>query len=105
MEKQNFPNSGALFYRRNKKNANGPDIGGDIDLGADILQYVLQMHRAGNPVKLELAGWRKADRNGQNFYSLRVRKPYDAAEMTQRDPQTQSNGYAAAKAEKNPWEA
>lgn len=79
-----YVNSGALF-RREKRTPNTPDMGGDITIGGDVLQYVLDNARSG-AVKLEVSANSRMGRNGQSFTSLRVNIPYEVRNPRQFDP-------------------
>lgn len=70
-----YPNTGALFPRV-KRSENTPDMGGDFNIDGEVKAYVVQCIKAGQPVKLELTGYRKTDRNGKPFYSLKVKTPW-----------------------------
>jgi len=71
-----YPNTGALFPRP-KKSENSPEMGGDFSIDGEVKAYVIQCIKANQPIKLELSGWRKTDRNGKPFYSLKVRTPWE----------------------------
>lgn len=71
-----YPNSGALFQRP-KRTPKAPDFGGDITVDAEVLDFVLAQVKAGQPVKLEINGWKRQGKNDSNFISLTVAIPYD----------------------------
>jgi hypothetical protein len=73
----NSDNKGALFARQ-KTNERGPDIGGEIVLAGDVLNYVVANARSGK-VKLELSGWRRSGQKG-NFTSISIQIPYKERE-------------------------
>lgn len=71
-------NSGALFQREKSTNG-GPDFSGDIEIGMDVLQYLNNMAKAGQPAKMEAAIWRRASqKDGKPFLSVKVQVPYEA---------------------------
>jgi len=71
-----FINKGSLFLRQ-KRSPKSPDVGGDITIGGDVLTYILDLMNKGEQmVKLELGGWRRRSRNGDDFTSLAVSIPF-----------------------------
>lgn len=71
----NFGSGGAMFVRQ-KKSPKAADYSGDFTLEGDVLDYVLREAERGNPVKLEIAGWKRQGRNNSVFISLNVQTPY-----------------------------
>jgi uncharacterized protein (DUF736 family) len=69
-----YPNSGALFAQRVKRNPKAPDYTGDIDVDLSLLGLGDQQF------KLRLAGWKKTSAAGNTFLSLRVELPREDAE-------------------------
>ncbi|HYE38259.1 hypothetical protein [Methylocaldum sp.] len=57
----NKPGLGTIFPNRDKKGDNHPDIKGSITLNDGQV--------------VNFAGWRKADKNGGTYYSLKQDKP------------------------------
>jgi hypothetical protein len=75
-EKRFYANSGMLFPAKSAKNPKAPDVTGSLDLGVDIIGYIVTEYNAGREVSLDLSGWKKVSRNGSKFISLKVREPY-----------------------------
>lgn len=73
----NYDNSsgGAMFVRQ-KKHPKAADYGGDFTLTGDVLDYVLREAERGNPVKLEISGWKRQGRGNTTFISVNVQTPY-----------------------------
>jgi hypothetical protein len=81
MDRQ-FQNGGALFVRE-KRNPNAADYGGDFTIDADVLSYVENCIRRGDPVKLEISGWKRQGRNDTQFISLSINTPYEYRQNNQ----------------------
>lgn len=89
-------NRGGLFPRQKKTNKS-PDMGGDLIIGGDLLDYILKKAERGEEVKIELSAWRKPMKNGAAFLSLQAATPYaerqqgngafQRQEYNQREPQ------------------
>jgi hypothetical protein len=92
MENKSFGSGGALFVR-DKKTAKAPDYGGDFVLEGPELEYVLAKARAGEPVKLEMSGWKRMGRNNTTFISTQVQLPYAERGGQQRPQQGGRGGY------------
>lgn len=82
MMDRNYDNTGRLFARQ-KRTPNSPDVGGDIEFGQDLIEYLNDCLSKGKPAKLELSGWMKLDRKRQSFTSLKVSVPYQERENAQ----------------------
>jgi len=70
-----YPNSGTLFVR-DKRSPKAADYGGDFTLDGEVLDYVLRSAERGQPVKLEISGWKRQGRNNTTFISLKLDTPY-----------------------------
>lgn len=79
MPEYNNENRGALFSRP-KRGEKGPDVGGDIELSYELLAYLVEQHRTKQPLKLELAGWKRTSKAGSGYLSLLVQKPFKKGE-------------------------
>lgn len=63
-------NRGALFVRQKYKETS-PDVGGDIDLGGDVLEHIIsEVNRGATQVKIGLIGYKRNTRNGTPMTSL-----------------------------------
>lgn len=71
----NYPNSGTLFVRQ-KKGPKAPDYGGDFTLDGDVLDYIIRKAERGEPVKLDISGWKRMGRNNTTFVSINIQTPY-----------------------------
>lgn len=74
---------GALFAEDAKKktNPNQPDFKGNIVLDPAVMDELVAQWKAGQPIKLELAGWTKPKRDGGNFLSLKASLPFRKTEQ------------------------
>lgn len=75
MSENKYPNTGVMFVRQ-KRSERGPDMGGDITIEGDVLDYVLKCAERGDECRLELSGWKRRTRDGSTMLSLRVELPY-----------------------------
>lgn len=72
-----YPNSGALFTVKDKKSDKAPDLSGNLCLGTDTVDYIIEQYNAGNPeITLDLSSWKKVSQGGNKFLSISVRKPF-----------------------------
>ena len=75
MSDRGFSNGGAMFPRA-KKTDGAPDFGGDFTIDGELVQHIIGKIKAGEQIKIEISGWKRTDRNGKHFMSLKVRKPW-----------------------------
>jgi len=99
-------NRGALFVRQKYKETS-PDVGGDIDLGGDVLEHIIsEVNRGATQVKIGLIGYKRNTRNGTPMTSLTAvlhqekPSPYQGGRMKVEDiprqtqfPQQQRGGF------------
>lgn len=82
---------GALFAKDAKKktNPNQPDFDGYVVLDPAEMSAIMELWKRGEPVRLDLAGWRKrSDRTGTDFLSISAKLPRAKKEGGfQRQPQ------------------
>lgn len=76
MEKKNYPNSGALFNRK-KASERAADMGGDLTFEGEVLDYILRCVENREPVKIELAAWRRSSNSAGGWLSLKAEIPYE----------------------------
>ena len=57
-----YPNAGAMFLRQ-KRSEKSPDMGGDIILSGDLLDYIIRCAERGDECKVELSGWKRKTRD------------------------------------------
>ena len=75
---QKFPPSGRLFKNEYQNSPNAPQLKGDLEVDTAVLRHLNQMYKNGEPLKMEVAGWRKPLRDGGGFfYSLKAQVPYE----------------------------
>jgi uncharacterized protein (DUF736 family) len=67
--------SGALFQNKDKKQDNHPDYRGDFKLTQELLDEIAVAFGTGHD-KVQIAGWKKKDRNGNPYLSLTISPPY-----------------------------
>lgn len=82
-----YPNSGALFYARNRVHQNSPDMSGDISVDRSLLRQMLD-ETDEDFIKIRLSAWEKQGRNGA-FFSLKV-NTYKKPEEQGAPPQQQA---------------
>ena len=68
--------SGGALFSRQKRNDAAPDMGGDITIEGDELDFLIRCAEEGKPVKLEISAWKKRTRDGGSFLSLSAQIPY-----------------------------
>ena len=83
-----FPPSGRLFANNRKSSPNAPDVKGDLEIGREVLDHLIDCYENGQPIKMDIAGWKKAKQNGEPFLSLRVQIKRERQEL-QAAPQAQ----------------
>lgn len=84
-----YPNTGAIFTAKNRRNDKAPDMFGNIEIEKDLLMTMLKEAAGQTSVKIKLDGWRKKDKEGHPMVSLRVN--------TYKKPEAVQNG-------KDPWD-
>lgn len=65
-----YPNSGALFYAKNRVHPNSPDLTGDLSIDRSLLRKMLD-ETDEDDIKIRLSAWQKQGRNG-DFFSIKV---------------------------------
>jgi uncharacterized protein (DUF736 family) len=70
------PNTGSIFINRDKKAENHPDMRGLVHVDRNLLIDLLSKHKEGM-IKLQLAGWKRNTKNGEDYLSLGVSEPYE----------------------------
>ena len=65
-----YPNSGVLFYAKNRVHQNSPDLNGDISIERSLLRQMLE-ETDEDSIKIRLSGWEKQGNYGA-FLSLKV---------------------------------
>lgn len=83
----NYGSGGALFTNTNKKSPKASDYRGDVTLEGELLDYIMREAERGNPVKIELSGWKRQGRGGSTFISLSAQTPYSERGGQQQQPQ------------------
>jgi len=79
---------GTLRANKFKTAPNHPDIRGDMVIDRDMLQHLNKLALAGMPIRFDMAGWKKKDRDGKDFLSLTAQPDRrDEAELANRPAQ------------------
>lgn len=79
-----YPNSGALFYARNRVHPNSPDLTGDISIDRSLLRQMMD-ETDEDSIKIRLSVWEKRGTTGP-FFSMKVntyKKPEEQAQPQQ----------------------
>ena len=72
-------NIGALFKNKNQRSARSPHVTGTLELSRDLLAALVKKVSAGEPPRIQLAGWRNsAARTGETYITLKAQLPYQA---------------------------
>ena len=71
-----YPPGGALFLQTNKRSEKAPDYSGNLEISKELFKYLLDEAKAGRPIKMDLAGWKKQSKSGTMFLSIVANKPY-----------------------------
>ena len=71
-----YPPGGALFLQANKRSEKAPDYSGNLEISKELFKYLLDEAKAGRPIKMDLAGWKKQSKSGATFLSIVGNKPY-----------------------------
>ena len=97
-DKWNDEDRGVLFQREKKK-SNYPDMGGNIILSQDLLEHLNEQLSQGEPLKLDIAAWKKVPRSGGDpFLSISVSKPWVPDGDQPKKPAKKKDDFTA------PWE-
>ncbi len=87
MNKQ-YPPSGVLFERRNKKNERSPDMGGELEITADLLRNLVERANKGEKILMALTAYRNSHPQRGEYLKLRA----DRHEPFQKGGYQKSNG-------------
>lgn len=82
MVDRKFPNSGAMFARQ-KRSEKAPDFGGQFMLENEVLDYVIRCAERGDPVELEISGWKRRTTNDGVMLGLKIELPYSVRSSQQ----------------------
>jgi uncharacterized protein (DUF736 family) len=77
-----YPPGGALFTNQRKTSDKHPDYRGNLEIGADLLKIMVEQHRAGEKINMDISGWKKTSKSGTTFLSLKADKPYKKEEKS-----------------------
>jgi hypothetical protein len=80
-----YPNTGALFYARNKVNPKSPDLSGDMSFTREMLKKALN-ETDEDDIVIKLSGWTKQGTNG-DYFSMKVNDYKPAQQQAQQKPQ------------------
>jgi uncharacterized protein (DUF736 family) len=77
-----YPPGGALFTNQRKTTDKHPDYRGNLEISADLLKLMVEQHRGGDKINMDIAGWKKTSKSGTTFLSLKADKPYKKEESS-----------------------
>jgi uncharacterized protein (DUF736 family) len=77
-----YPPGGALFTNQRKTNDKQPDYRGNLEISVDLLKLMVEQHRCGEKINMDIAGWKKTSKSGTTFLSLKADKPYKKEESS-----------------------
>lgn len=72
-----YPPSGALFTNTRKTSDKHPDYTGSLEISMDVLKVLVEQAKSGQPIKMDIAGWKKTSKAGKSFLSILANKPYE----------------------------
>jgi len=75
-----YPPGGALFTNQRKTNDKQPDYRGNLEISVDLLKLMVEQHKGGEKINMDIAGWKKTSKSGTTFLSLKADKPYKKEE-------------------------
>lgn len=78
-------NRGMLFPRR-KTSDKSPDLGGDIEIGKDLLDYIVNEARHGGNVKVSVIAYRKQIKSGTGLSLVALIPRDDYGQQPARQP-------------------
>jgi hypothetical protein len=73
MNKQ-YPPSGVLFERRNKRNDRAPDYGGELEISAELLRDLADRANKGEKIIMALSAYRNSHPQRGEYLRLRAEK-------------------------------
>ena len=79
-----YPNSGVLFYARNRVHPNSPDLNGDLTIDRSLLRQMME-ETDEDEIKIRISGWQKEGNYGP-FFSLKIntyKKPEEQQQAMQ----------------------
>lgn len=71
-----YPPSGALFERKQGAPQNAPDLSGPLEISKELLKELIEMANRGEPIKMDLAGYRNEHPARGTWIKLYAKKPY-----------------------------
>lgn len=70
--------TGAIFQNGRKQKDSHPDYTGEIELGPEVIQSIMDQKGRGEGFpKIDIAGWKKTTKNGDMFLSVNANPPYE----------------------------
>lgn len=82
-----YPNSGALFTTKQKRNDRSPDMYGDIKIEKDLILSMLDKAEGEAFITIKLDAWLKKDKYDNRMVSLKVDTYEKAASVSNaKDP-------------------
>jgi uncharacterized protein (DUF736 family) len=77
-----YPPGGALFANDRKTNDKQPDYRGNLEISVDLLKLLVEQHKGGEKISMDVAGWKKTSKSGTMFLSIKADKPYKKEEKS-----------------------
>ena len=77
-----YPPGGALFTNQRKTNDKQPDYRGNLEISVDLLKLMVEQHKGGEKINMDIAGWKKTSKSGSMFLSIKAGPPYKKEEKS-----------------------
>lgn len=106
-----FKAGGALFHNdRKTPGGSQPDMSGSLTIDTTLLNAMIALHKAGQPMKMRLASWNNQDRSGGSYLSVKPslelqqgQQPGGFQQRQQAAPQPYLGGQRQAPAPRPPY--
>lgn len=77
MSETKYPPGGVLFINKKKTTDRQPDYTGNLEISRELLGELVAAAKAGKEIKMDISGWKKQSKAGNNFLSIVAKKPYE----------------------------
>lgn len=77
MSDNKYPPGGVLFINKRKTTDKHPDYTGSLEISRELLGELVAAAKAGKEIKMDVSGWKKQSKAGNNFLSIVAKKPYE----------------------------
>lgn len=88
-------NRGIMFVNGRKTKQGQPDWNGNVTLGPDVLEHLANQIKAGKPAVVELSGWNKKTRKGDDMISVSSSIPWQERKGPASQPSARNSGSAS----------